>query len=247
MLNMKDEFTFKQFSIRQDRCGMKVGTDGVLIGAFAGQTLWDKREAPLRILDIGTGTGLIALMLAQRFPNAQVDALDIDADACAQAGENVAASPFLKRVKIFEESLQEFSMGAERELGNYDLIVSNPPFFVNSLKNPDTKRSRARHTDTLPFLELVRCSKLLLSDAGILSVILPSDVSKDFASECALAGLFPARQCNVKTVERKQPKRVLLEYQKCRPEQVKITTEVMMDSEGNRSEWYVKLTDEFYL
>ena len=147
-------FKFKHFEIHQDRCAMKVGTDGVLLGAWA---LGGKR-----ILDIGSGTGLISLMMAQRYPEAQVVGIDLDAEACAEARENVAASPFADRVNIVDCRLQDYE-----SLEKFDAIVSNPPFFLNSLKNPDSKRSMARHADSLPFRELFRGVKLLLSDDEI--------------------------------------------------------------------------------
>lgn len=124
---MKNRFDFKQFSICQDQCSMKVGTDGVLLGAWA--------DGGRRILDIGTGTGIIALMMAQRFPDAAIDAIEIDHDACRQAAGNIAATPFADRIRIHECPIQHFQTTMR-----YDAIVSNPPYFINSMKNPDKKR-----------------------------------------------------------------------------------------------------------
>lgn len=244
-------FTFKQFEIQQDRCAMKVGTDGVLLGAWA--------EGGQRILDIGSGTGLISLMMAQRFPEAQVWGIDIDPDACMQARENVAASPFADRVGIACCALQNLSeehlvRGSEELIemkegeGNlFDAIVSNPPFFVNGLKNPDSKRAMARHSDSLPFSVLMRGVKRWLSDEGVFSAIVPADVLESFVSEAYCSGLSLVRQCGVKTVERKQPKRYLVAFSKRRTGMMDKCTEIMTDSEGNRSEWYAKITEEFYL
>lgn len=244
-------FTFKQFEIQQDRCAMKVGTDGVLLGAWA--------EGGQRILDIGSGTGLISLMMAQRFPEAQVWGIDIDPDACMQARENVAASPFADRVGIACCALQNLSeehlvRGSEELLemkegeGNlFDAIVSNPPFFVNGLKNPDSKRAMARHSDSLPFSVLMKGVKRWLSDEGVFSAIVPADVLESFVSEAYCSGLSLVRQCGVKTVERKQPKRYLVAFSKRRVGMMDKCTEIMTDSEGNRSEWYAKITEEFYL
>lgn len=244
-------FTFKQFEIQQDRCAMKVGTDGVLLGAWA--------EGGQRILDIGSGTGLISLMMAQRFPEAQVWGIDIDPDACMQARENVAASPFADRVGIACCALQNLSeehlvRGSEELMemkegeGNlFDAIVSNPPFFVNGLKNPDSKRAMARHSDSLPFSVLMRGVKRWLSDEGVFSAIVPADVLESFVSEAYCSGLSLVRQCGVKTVERKQPKRYLVAFSKRRTGMMDKCTEIMTDSEGNRSEWYAKITEEFYL
>lgn len=265
-------FTFKQFEIQQDRCAMKVGTDGVLLGAWA--------RGGQRILDIGSGTGLISLMMAQRFPDAQVWGIDIDPDACGQARENVAASPFADRVEIACCALQDLSeerllreQNERMEMGNgkvlkelegdektmekseatkadgmlFDAIVSNPPFFVNGLKNPDSKRALARHSDSLPFSVLMRSVKRWLSDEGVFSAIVPAEVLEVFVSEAYCSGLSLISQCGVKTVERKQPKRYLLAFSKHRAGMVDKRTEIMTDSDGNRSEWYAKITEEFYL
>ena len=227
-------FRFKQFEIEQDRCAMKVGTDGVLLGAWA--------QGGRRILDIGSGTGLISLMMAQRFPEAEVVGIDMDADACGQARENVMASPFRDRVEIVCCRLQDF--GA---IGVFDAIVSNPPFFVDSLKNPDSKRTMARHTDSLPFRDLFAGVKRLLSDDGIFSAIVPVEVVEQFVAESCILGFYLIRKCGVKTVERKQPKRFMLSFAKHRISPYEEHVETMMDSQGNRSEWYRKITEEFYL
>ena len=227
-------FKFKHFEIHQDRCAMKVGTDGVLLGAWA---LGGKR-----ILDIGSGTGLISLMMAQRYPEAQVVGIDLDAEACAEARENVAASPFADRVNIVDCRLQDYE-----SVEKFDAIVSNPPFFLNSLKNPDSKRSMARHADSLPFRELFRGVKLFLSDDGVFSAIVPVEVLEAFASEGYMHGFYLLRQCGIKTVERKQPKRYLLTFAKHRSMEMDDMVETMMDSEGNSSEWYAKITEEFYV
>ena len=230
---------------------MKVGTDGVLLGAWA--------EGGQRILDIGSGTGLISLMMAQRFPEAQVWGIDIDPDACMQARENVAASPFADRVGIACCALQNLSeehlvRGSEElmemkegERNLFDAIVSNPPFFVNGLKNPDSKRAMARHSDSLPFSVLMKGVRRWLSDEGVFSAIVPADVLESFVSEAYCSGLSLVRQCGVKTVERKQPKRYLVAFSKRRTGMMDKCTEIMTDSEGNRSEWYAKITEVFYL
>ena len=215
------EFKFKQFEIHQDRCAMKVGTDGVLLGAWA--------PGGKRILDIGSGTGLISLMMAQRCQKAQ---------AC----ENVAARPFADRVSIVCCRLQDYE-----SVEKFDAIVSNPPFFLNSLKNPDSKRSMARHADSLPFRDLFLGVKRLLSEEGVFSAIVPSEILDAFTSEAYLLGFCLVRQCGVKTVERKQPKRFMLTFARHRTMKMENTIEVMMDSDGNRSEWYTKITEEFYV
>lgn len=244
---------------------MKVGTDGVLLGAWA--------QGGRRILDIGSGTGLISLMMAQRFPEAEVVGIDMDADACGQARENVMASPFRDRVEIECCRLQDFggagvsktaealeaaealkvdggaseTAGGLKAAGVFDAIVSNPPFFVDSLKNPDSKRTMARHTDSLPFRDLFAGVKRLLSDDGIFSAIVPVEVVEQFVAESCILGFYLIRKCGVKTVERKQPKRFMLSFAKHRISPYEEHVETMMDSHGNRSEWYRKITEEFYL
>lgn len=255
-------FRFKQFEIEQDRCAMKVGTDGVLLGAWA--------QGGCRILDIGSGTGLISLMMAQRFPEAEVVGIDMDADACGQARENVMASPFRDRVEIECCRLQDFGGASEtaeasgtaeglkadgtsetaaglKAAGVFDAIVSNPPFFVDSLKNPDSKRTMARHTDSLPFRDLFAGVKRLLSDEGVFSAIVPAEVVEQFVAESCILGFYLIRKCGVKTVGRKQPKRFMLSFAKHRISPYEEYVETMMDSQGNRSEWYRKITEEFYL
>ena len=223
---------------------MKVGTDGVLLGAWA--------QGGCRILDIGSGTGLISLMMAQRFPEAEVVGIDMDADACGQARENVMASPFRDRVEIVCCRLQDFGGTSEaaeglKAAGVFDAIVSNPPFFVDSLKNPDSKRTMARHTDSLPFRDLFAGVKRLLSDEGVFSAIVPAEVVKQFVAESCMLGFYLIRKCGVKTVERKQPKRFMLSFAKHRISPYEEHVETMIDSQGNRSEWYRKITEEFYL
>ena len=231
-------FTFRQFEIQQDRCAMKVGTDGVLLGAWA--------EGGRHILDIGSGTGLISLMMAQRFPDAQVVGIDMDGEACEQARENVTASPFTNRVEIVESRLQDFCLGTSPE-HLFDAIVSNPPFFLDSLKNPDVKRSMARHADSLPFRDLFAGVKRLLTDDGVFSAVIPVDVLETFSAEACFSGFLLERKCLVKTVDRKQPKRCLVSFVRHRRKDFEITTECLMDADGNRSPWYAKITEEFYV
>ena len=173
------DFAFKQFVIHQDRCAMKVGTDGVLLGSWA--------AGGRRILDIGTGTGLIALMMAQRFPAACLTTIDIEHDACVQARLNVMCSAFTG-IDVQEVSLQNFTRrwradSKANELAlKYDSIVSNPPFFVNALKSNDEKRTMARHNDSLSYRDLFCCAAELLADGGVFSVVIPADCLASFSS-----------------------------------------------------------------
>ena len=195
---------------------MKVGTDGTLLGAWAGLG----EVGGGRILDVGTGTGLIALMVAQRFPQARIVGIDIDEEAVAQARENVAASPFADRVEILHEDFSTFPQFStlNSQLSTltpqFSLIVSNPPYFADSLKSPDARRTLARHADTLPYRTLMQRSWELLSDEGELSVVVPADCKGRMEAEAVLSGFFKSRECAVKTSSRKPPKRWLLAFRK---------------------------------
>ena len=238
-------FDFKQFRIEQDRCAMKVGTDGVLLGAWA--------EGGRRILDVGTGTGVIALMMAQRFADATVTAIDIDAEACAQARENALASPFANRVSVVHSSVQSFAVdfwekcSQNDSLKLFDSIVSNPPFFEQSLKNPDQRKATARHTDSLPFADLFKSVSHLLSDEGVFSVIIPVEKLESFSSNAYLSGFYITRQCMIKTTFKKPAKRCLLAFQKHLPTSVERTEFYLQNDDGTRSDWYRNLTGNFYL
>lgn len=174
-------FQFKKFVVNQNACGMKVNTDGVLLGALT------KAENPNSILDIGTGTGVIALMLAQRFPDAQIEALEIDAEAAETARVNFANSEFSDRLKSLHSSFQHFSK--EHPDKKYDLIVSNPPFFTRSFKNPDSRKHVARHAGDLLFTELVAFAEKHLSKSGHCYFILPLDATSQIIEEGVKAGL----------------------------------------------------------
>ena len=218
-------FKFKQFSIRQERCAMKVGTDGVMLGAWA--------RGGQRVLDVGTGTGIVALMMAQRYPEAKVTAIDIDEGAVAQARENVEASPFVGQVTVVCESVQEHE-------GLYDAVVSNPPFFIGSLAAPDRQRNMARHAETLTYAELMQAAWRLLTDDGELSVIVPFDYRQRMEDEATFTGFFPSRVCALHTVEGKPPRRFLLAFRKHPCER---QYDVMTIGDDN----YKVLTDAFYL
>ncbi len=232
----KDCFTFKQFSVYQDRCAMKVGTDGTLLGAWA-----HAPEGKCRILDIGTGTGLIAMMMAQRYSQAEIVGVDISSEACAQATKNVNNSPFFERISIVNSDIAEY------ESGLFDTIVSNPPYFVNSLNCPDESRAIARHSNSLSYKDLLKQVGRLLSKKGSFSLVIPTDSMSAIESEAALEGLFLSRKCLIKTTPRKSPKRVLMEFYKYPPDHIDIYEEVLETSPNVRSKWYMNLTKDFYL
>ena len=214
---------------------MKVGTDGVLIGAWASVRADDRR-----ILDVGTGTGLIALMLAQRAPEAEIVGVEIEKESAAQARDNVAESPWSDRVEIEECAVQDFQPEQR-----FDLIVSNPPYFVDSLKCPDGSRNTARHTDTLSFAELMKAAERLIAPEGRLAVIVPAEAA---LSVIAAGNLHLVRRCDVRTKPNAAPKRVMLEFSP-RFEGAAVREELTIGdgTNGGYSPEYVALTREFYL
>ncbi len=231
-------FRFQQFIVHHDRCAMKVGTDGVLLGAWA--------RGGERILDVGTGTGLIALMMAQRYEQATVDAVEIDTEACQQAIDNVAESPFTNRINVICDAVQHFSMESER-LKAYDAIVSNPPFFENALKNPDKGRVVARHSDTLPFADLFKAVKKLLSDNGEFSAIIPTEYRGRIEEEALLQGFSLSRICAIKTTPKKPIRRYLLAFRRYPSPHIDEQVEILETLPNVRSEWYENLTKDFYI
>lgn len=222
-------FRFKQFIIEQDKCAMKVGTDGVLLGAWA--------NGGLRVLDVGTGSGIIALMMAQRYPDAHILGIDIDDDAVSQAIENVQKSPFACQISIHKTKIQDMNKSL---VGYFDVVVSNPPFFADSLQAPDHQRNIARHAETLTYADLMKAANMLLNDDGELSVIVPFDYRHRMDDEAVFQGLFPSRVCAVKTTVKKPVRRYLLAYKKhpCPCEK----TEMVIGDEQ-----YQLLTRDFYL
>ena len=231
-------FRFKQFVVWQDRCAMKVGTDSVLLGAWA--------KGGSRILDIGTGTGVIAIMMAQRCAHARVIAVDIDPEACAQAQDNVMASPFAQQIDVRCLPVQQLAADVDCH-ASFDAIVSNPPFFDNALKAMGETRIIARHTDTLPFDQLFSAARKLLAPKGTFSTIIPFDYKTKFEAEAALAGFCVSRECAIRTTPRKPPRRYLLSFQVERPEEVTVEEHVLETQPGVRSQWYADITQDFYL
>lgn len=231
-------FKFKQFIVYHDKCAMKVGTDGVLLGCWT--PLPDYCN---HILDIGTGSGLLSLMLAQRCPNALIDAIDIEPTAIEQAKDNFTHSPWQNRIRTFNKALQDW-----KNSDGYDLIISNPPYFQNSLKNPNKEREMARHTDTLPFEELFLHSANLLKEGGLLSIILPAESEETVRHLAHHNGLKLARVTRVYSKENKPARRVLLCWTK-KQEPLPYTENqfVLEASQGGRSLQYQELTKDFYL
>ena len=232
------KFQFKQFSIEQDRCAMKIGTDGVLLGA------WTPIENnPFSILDIGTGTGIIALMLAQRSSAEQIDALEIDEDAYEQATDNFENSPWNDRSFCFHAGLDEFVEEPEDE---YDLIVSNPPFYSEDYKSNDDQRDLARFQDAMPFEDLIEAAALLLSENGIFSVIIPFKEEENFIAIAKEYDLHPLKITHVKGTPTSEIKRSLLAL--TRNETAVLTNELVIETARHiYTPEYVALTQNFYL
>lgn len=243
-------FRFKRFSVENRRSAMKVGTDGVLLGAWAdmpgdmtGECVNVNVRNPIpRILDIGAGTGLVSLMLAQRYPTAMVTAIEIDSDSAEECAANFSQSPWVGRLEIVRDDFL-----AARLPGAYNLIVSNPPFFNNGAKAPDSARHIARHEDSLPLDRLIaRASDLLEPKLGSLALVLPVERCDEAVLAAEISHLYLWRKVMVTTVPGKAPRRVLLQFLN-RETAPNISEEYLSDSSGNRSEWHRALVNDFYL
>ena len=234
-------FSFKQFNISQDRCAMKVGTDGVLLGAWA-----PIFHQPYNILDIGAGTGLIALMLAQRSSAEQIDAIEIDEDAYEQCVENFEKSNWNDRLFCYHAGLDEYTDELFEEEEEYDLIVSNPPFYSENYSSGDEKRDQARFQDALPFDELIESAQALLSNNGIFAVIIPYKEEERFIQLAKSIGLFLLKTTRVKGTIESEIKRSLLAFS--RLEQTPIIDELIIEIERHQyTDDYKELTKDFYL
>ncbi|GAA4498592.1 tRNA1(Val) (adenine(37)-N6)-methyltransferase [Pseudaeromonas paramecii] len=229
------DFRFKQFHIRQDRCGMKVSTDGVLLGA------WTPVDGVRRILDIGTGTGLLALMLAQRTPpDVQIEAVELDPAAAAQAAQNVLDSPWASRIRVHQGAIQTY------DAAPFDLIVCNPPYFPVGQVASDGARAQARHTHTLSYAELLSAVDRLLTPDGQLALVLPKDWEPSLLAGARQMGFYPNCRWNISPKESKAVNRVLLRLSR---EELAISTNdmVILSGGGGYSEIYANMTSAFYL
>jgi tRNA1Val (adenine37-N6)-methyltransferase len=231
-------FAFKQFTVYHDRCAMKVGTDGVLLGA------WVSVQNANSILDVGTGTGLIAIMCAQR-SKASIDAVEIDNNAYGQAVENVYACPWKERIKIHHDSFQHF---ATKTASRYNMVVSNPPYFRHSLKPPAKSRSLARHDDNLNFESILFYTAQILAPEGRLAIIIPAKEIDHFTELAYFHDLHPQRQTLVRPHMGKDYSRCLAEYSRNKS-QLCITNELIIKQE-NTVEYtndFKTIVREFYL
>ncbi len=229
-------FHFKQFLIHQDKCAMKVGTDSVLLGS------WVDASNTNSILDIGTGTGLIAIMLAQK-SGAFIEAIDLDESACIQAGENGKRSPWANRIQFYHMSLQDFKNSAGKK---YDLIVSNPPYFVDASKAPEEARNKARHTDNLSFKELIDGVKDLLKQDGRFCMILPNKEGCDFKELAQEQGLYCNEQVKIKTKKEKPEKRLLMQFEFVQKPMQESELIIQID-DSTYTPSYIEFTKEYYV
>ena len=239
---MSSLFQFKEFSIDQDRCAMKVGTDGVLLGAWT-----NLNHHPETILDIGTGTGVIALQLAQRSTAITIDAVEIEENAYEQCTENFENSPWADRLFCYHASIQEYASElTSEEEATYQLIISNPPFFSEDYKPKDAARDKARFTDALPFQHLLICVAHLLTKNGVFSTIIPKKEETHFITLAQEVGLFPRRKCNVNGHKNSPVKRVLLDFSFQKKEIINETLIIELDRHRYTKE-YIALVADFYL
>ena len=232
-------FKFKQFTIQQDRCAMKIGTDGVLLGA------WTPIENnPFSILDIGAGTGIIALMLAQRSNAKQIDALEIDEEAYEQSVDNFENSPWSDRLFCFHAGLDEFVEEPEDE---YDLIVSNPPFYKEDYKSENEQRDLARFADAMPFEDLIEAADLLLSENGIFSVIIPFKEEDSLLALAKEYELYPMKITRVKGTPTAEIKRSLLAFSRKENLDFPVDELIIETARHIYTPEYIELTNGFYL
>lgn len=235
-------FQFKQFTIWHDRCAMKVGTDGVLAGALA------PVENINQILDVGTGSGLIALMLAQRCPKAQITGIEIDDDSAIQAAKNFGVSPWPERIQLIHSDFNKYAFETK-----FDLIVSNPPYFTDALRNPDPQRSVARHNETLNYFQLFHHARQLLNPDGVCCLIIPAEAESYVNDNAYQNHFFPKKVVRIYTKIGKPCRRIFItywmgnEHDLSYPNVFKDESLCLMNADGNYSAEYKHLTEDFYI
>jgi tRNA1Val (adenine37-N6)-methyltransferase len=231
-------FHFKKFSIDDSTAAMKIGTDAVLLGA------WMPWSNETRILDIGTGSGILALMMAQKNYKIEIDAIEIEPEAAYLARKNVQLSPWSDQIHVFNSSIQDFSV---RTNNKYSLIISNPPFFTDSLKATGNARNFARHNDTLPVRDLLEITSKLLTEGGKAAFIIPADAFGNWTIEASDMFLYPAYFTRVKSSQTHSPHRVMVLFTKKYNHEISNNELIIYSSKSIYSTEYRELTKEFYL
>lgn len=235
---MNKPFKFKQFTVKQDRCAMKIGTDGVLLGAWT-----SVKRNPFSVLDIGSGTGILSLMIAQRSFAEQIEAIEIDDNAYEQCSENFENSPWNDRLFCYHASLLEF---VEEVEDAFDLIICNPPFYSEGYKTENKPRDLARFNDAMPFKHIIYAVAHLLAEDGLFSIVIPKKEEDDFVALANTIGLFPQRILHVRGNPDAEVKRSLIEFSYTEKE-VEISKLIIETDRHNYTEDYINLTKDFYL
>lgn len=233
-------FQFKQFRITQQYSAMKVTTDGCLFGAWVAEKV--SLLKPMRILDIGTGTGLLSLMLAQKEERILIEAVEIDNLAAAEAKDNFTNSPWKDRLNVIESDIKEFSLGEDKR---YDFIVSNPPFFDNDLKSNSSKRNLAMHSQLLSLEELLAAIKRLLNDNGSFTILLPCHRTESFERMALEEGFYLKEKVLVKQTPLHSPFRSMLLFTKSSKETVE--KEISIKESDNYTSAFSSLLKDYYL
>lgn len=231
-----NDFHFKTFSVIQQQNAMKVNTDSVILGAYT------THKNPQKALDIGTGTGLLALMLAHKYTDLKIDAIEIDTKSLAEAQLNFKNSPWSERINTINKPLQEFIPNKK-----YDIIITNPPYFINSSKNQSQQKTQARHTDNLSFEEIISFTKNNLTLNGVLSLILPKTEGDIFEELAIKAGLFLVRKLNITPLPNKSINRVILVFGLQQKKEVQTESMLVYQEVNQYSKQHYELTKEFYL
>jgi tRNA1Val (adenine37-N6)-methyltransferase len=233
-----DTFDFKKFSIKQDKCAMKVGTDAVLLGA------WVFPNGSKTILDIGTGTGVISLMLAQK-SNTKITAIDIDKESTEQAKLNIAGSNYKDQIEVLNISIQDLTKESKQK---FDLIVTNPPYFIDSYKSVGATRTMARHSDSLPFEDLIDCVTKLLDSKGKFCLILPKNEAGIFRKMAELKGLYLSKLLRIRTKpDKESEKRHLMQFEFKETEFSESTLVLEENESRNYTQAYKEFTKDYYL
>lgn len=235
---MSKPFKFKEFTVNQDRCAMKIGTDGVLLGTWT-----SVKHNPFNVLDIGAGTGILSLIIAQRSNAQQIEAIEIEDDAFEQCAENFENSPWNERLFCYHASLLEF---VEEVEDTFDLIICNPPFYSEDYKTEDKTRDLARFNDAMPFRHIIYAVAHLLAQDGIFSTVIPKKEESSFIELASSIGLYPRRILHVKGHPEAEIKRSLIEFS-YHETAVKTSELIIETSRHNYTQDYIDLTKDFYL